>query len=427
MSESRDAELYDEAAPPVLRSNSGLRVLWASRTISVFGDSLSLVTLLLYIAGTSDQAFAVAALLLVGDFAPSLLGPLTGVISDRFDLRRIMVVCELIQAGAVVVILLALPPLAVLLALVALRATAGHIFQPASRAAVPLLVADRQLESANSAIGFGSNGMEAMGPLAAAALLPLLGVRGVLLIDVATFLVSALLLGRLPQLPAVETAADRPAVLADAVAGVRYLLTTPLIRELVLGFTAVVAFNGVDDVALVFLARDSLHARGSAVALLYGGVGLGLLAGYALLGRRAQHVSLVTLALAGFALSSLGNLLTGLAWAIAVAFAVQLIRGIGLSAIDVGVNTFLQRQAPAGMLGRAFGSLYGGIGVAAATSYLLGALLLDLTDPRTTFIVAGSGGLMATAATAAAVSRARRRSDDRPRHDDQPSSEPPTV
>jgi MFS family permease len=410
VSESRDAASDDHGAPSaVLRGTRGLRVLWASRTISVFGDSLSLVTLLLYVAGTTDQGFAVATLLLVGDFAPSLLGPLTGMLSDRFDLRRIMVSCEVVQAGAVAVISLTLPPLAVVLALVALRAIAGHILQPASRAAVPLLVPDRQLESANSAMGLGSNGMQAIGPLVAAALLPLLGVRGVLLIDVATFLVSALLLGLLPRLPAVQTPAEGSTVLADALAGVRYLLTTPLIRAVVLGFIAVVAFNGVDDVALVFVARDSLHAPGSAVALLYGAVGLGLLAGYTLLGRAAQRVSLVRLALAGYALSSVGNLLTGLSWAIGVAFAVQLVRGVGLSAIDVGVNTFLQRQVPAGMLGRAFGSLYAGIGVAAAGSYLLGALLLDLADPRTTFIIAGSGGLMATAATAAAVSRTRRR------------------
>jgi hypothetical protein len=173
--------------------------------------------------------------------------------------------------------------------------------------------------------------------LVAAALLPLFGVRGVLLVDVATFLVSAALLGLLPRLPAVESKGVRTAVFTDAIAGLRYVLTAPLIRAVVLGFTAVVAFNGVDDVALIFLVRDTLHAGGSAVALLYGAVGIGLLGGYALLRRRPQRLSLVVLAVAGFAISSLGNLLTGVAWAIAVAFAVQLLRGVGLSAIDVGV------------------------------------------------------------------------------------------
>jgi MFS family permease len=156
------------------------------------------VALLLYLAQNTGQGFAVAALLLVGDFAPSLLAPLTGGISDRFDRRRVMIGCELAQAAAVLVIAASLPSLPVLLTLVAARAVAAQIFQPASRSAIPALVPDRQLESANSALGFGSNGMEALGPLVAAALLRLIGIRGVLLVDVATFAVSALLLGFLP-------------------------------------------------------------------------------------------------------------------------------------------------------------------------------------------------------------------------------------
>jgi hypothetical protein len=47
---------------------------------------------------------------------------------------------------------------------------------------------------------------------------------------------------------------------------------------------------------------------------------------------------------AGIAISSVGNLLTGLAWAIAAAFLVQAIRGLGIAAMDIAVNTLLQRS-----------------------------------------------------------------------------------
>jgi hypothetical protein len=52
-----------------------------ARGVSFLSDSLGLVTLLLYVAGETGQALAVALLLLVGDFAPSLLGPFTGLLS----------------------------------------------------------------------------------------------------------------------------------------------------------------------------------------------------------------------------------------------------------------------------------------------------------------------------------------------------------
>ncbi len=48
------------------------------------------------------HALAVAMLVLAADFAPALLGPLTGTVSDRFDLKRVMVGCEFAQAGLMV-------------------------------------------------------------------------------------------------------------------------------------------------------------------------------------------------------------------------------------------------------------------------------------------------------------------------------------
>ncbi|HWD48188.1 MAG TPA: MFS transporter [Actinomycetota bacterium] len=393
----------------LLGANRPFRLLWSARAVSFLGDSLSLVALMLHVAETTGQAVAVAWLLLAGDFAPALLGPLTGTVADRLDRRRVMVGCELLQGALVVVIALWLPALPLLLVLVGLRAVAGQVFQPASRAAVPAVVAERDLEGANAAVGVATNGGEALGPLLAAVLLPVLEVRGVLLVDAASFLVSAALLALLPPLArAGDGDRGRPAsFLADAGAGLRYLRGQPVLRVVVAGYVAVVACTGIDDVALVFLATDTFGAGGSAVGLLLAAVGIGLLAGYALLARTGGRAPMVPLLLAGFAVSSAGNLLTGLAWAVAAAFAVQAIRGLGIAATDVAATTLVQRVAPPGLQGRVFGSLYGGIGVAAALSYLLGGLLLDRTTPRVAFVAAGAAGLLATATTALALRRAR--------------------
>src|SRR5215210_2507694 len=90
----------------LLRGNRPFRSLWCARSTSFLGDSLGLVTLLLYTANTTGQALAVALLLLVGDFAPALLGPFIGVISDRFGLKRVMVACDLVQGILVALIAL---------------------------------------------------------------------------------------------------------------------------------------------------------------------------------------------------------------------------------------------------------------------------------------------------------------------------------
>jgi MFS family permease len=392
----------------LLRENPAFRALFGARVISYSGDSLSLVALMLYVADTTGQALAVSLLLLVGDFLPSLLSPITGAISDRFGRGRIMITCELVQGAIITLIAMALPmPLPVLLALVAVRAIAGQVFLPASRAAVPALVRERDLEAANSVLGFGTNGAEAAGPLLAAALFPLVGVRGVLLADAATFLVAAVLLTavRLTTQPAPQ---HRSSLLGDAKLGLGYIWAAPAVRVIALGFFAIVAFNGIDDVALVLLAKDDLGAGDSAVGLLLAAVGIGLLFGYLLLARYGMRTSMVVLLPLGFAVSSVGNLLTGLAWAVAAAFALQTVRGLGIAAMDLAANTLLQRLVPAGMLGRVFGNLYGAIGVAAGLSYLSGGLLLDATSASTTFLLAGTGGTLAAITVARALPRALR-------------------
>ncbi|RZS43715.1 putative MFS family arabinose efflux permease [Herbihabitans rhizosphaerae] len=406
MSETTEPE--QPGALALLRARPRFRSLCVARIVSFVGDSLSLVALMLYVASSTGQALAVSVLLLVGDVAPALFSPITGAISDRFDLRKVMITCELVQGALLAIIAFTLPPLPVLLVLVALRAIAGQVFQPASRAAVPALVDDRELPTANSVIGFGTNGAEVIGPLVAAALFPFVGVSGVLLVDAASFVLSAILLCTLPTLPPNPDGDHDDSLVGQAKAGLRFIWHTRAVRVITIGFCSVVAANGIDDVALVLLAKDTFASGDSAVALLLASVGIGLIVGYALLAKYSARLSMPVLLLAGFAISSVGNLLTGLAWAVAAAFTVQAVRGLGLAAMDVASNTLLHRLVPTSMFGRVFGNLYGLIGIAAAVSYIAGGVLLDATSAPVTFVIAGAAGTLVTALTAVSLIRALR-------------------
>lgn len=388
----------------LLKENGPLRVLSTARVVSVVGDALSLVTLMVHVQSVLGKAIAVAALLLVGDFAPSLLSPLTGVISDRFDRRTVMIVCEVAQCVLLAVIALTLPPLPVLLALVGVRAVLGQVFIPASRAAVPSLVGEKDLAQANTALGLGSNSADVIGPFLAALLLPFLGTRGVLLVDALSFGLSALLLLRLPKL--VVPGETREAVFTDVKAGVSEIWRNRPLRIVFAGFCGVVACTAIDDVAVLQLTMGVFGESESVAGFVLGAVGIGLLAGYALLARGSARWSMVALLVTGFVISSAGNLFTGLAWGVASAFALQAVRGLGIAAMDVAHSTLVQRLVPADRTGRVFGNFYGGIGVAAAVSYVAGGLLIDVLGPRTILVAAGAGGVL-VALWAAAASRAR--------------------
>ena len=382
--------------------------MWLSRIVSFLGDAWALVALIIFVADRGHRGLGVALLLIAGDFTPALLSPLLGVVAGRLPVRIALVGCELGQAAAIGAIALFRPPLALVFLLVAAQSLVGAVFQAASRAVVPDLVGDADLETANALLGFGTNGLEVLGPVLAALFIAVFNPRGALALDALTFLVSAaLLLGVGGQ-----ERPERPSrtFFRDAAAGLRWMWNDGPIRIVALAFFAVVAFTAVDDIALVFLGTDTFHTSGSATGLLYAGSGLGLLVGFLLLARtgtrgrgRAQRP--VELALAGFALASAGNLLTGLAPVLAVAFLTQVVRGLGVSMIDVGSNTLIQRRAPAAIRAQVFANLAGLVGLAAGISYLLGGALIDVLSPRAVFVIAGGGGLLVTLVAASRVRR----------------------
>jgi MFS family permease len=382
--------------------------LWLSRFVSFVGDSLALVALILYVAEHTDEGFAVAGLLLAGDFAPTLLAPWTGALADRVEMRRLMISCELLQAVAVVVMAVSLRRLGIVFGLVVARSILAATIEPAARSGVSRIVADDDLETANAVLGFGTFGFEAVGAALAAALVPLIGTRGALLVDAGTFVASALVLVGLPALAAPAASGDRaenPSWHRDALDGVRDLFADPLVRTVVVGFGLFVVFIGMDDVALAFLGRNVLHSGSTGTALLYAGSGVGLFVGF-LVATRARVWTPLTLFAGGLAVSAFGNLFTGLAWATYAACAMQVVRGLGTSAVDVGVSTLLQRRVAPERLGRTFANLFGVIGLAAGTSYLAGGWLLHVASPRVVLVIAGAGGLAAAGWTAA-VARGR--------------------
>lgn len=385
----------------LLRRYPAFRALWLARVVSFLGDSLGLVALIIYMTEETGSGAAVGLLLLAGDFTPALLAPLLGVVADRTEARRTMILCELGQAGAVAAIVVLQPAIAVVLLLVAVQSLMASVFQATSRSIVGELIDDADLERANTVLGFGTHGLEAIGPLVAAGLLVFLDARDVLAFDVLTFLISPLLLLLLPR-ATVEVA--RETLFAGARVGLGAIWQHRLLRTLSLGFWSMVMFTAVDDVALPFLGTDTFASGDSGVSLLYAGGGVGVVIGFVALTR--PKAAPMTIALAGMAVSSTGNVLTGMAPAIALAIVMQTVRGVGNAWVGVGADTLVQREVPLAVRGRVFANLYGGVGLAAGISYVVGGALVDPLGPRVVLVAGGAAGL-ACAAIAAWASSSR--------------------
>jgi MFS family permease len=393
------------SAVRLLTDRAGFRNLWLALTLSYTGTGAALAALLLYAQRTQGTGVAVAAILLALAL-PRLLGPFAGTLADRTDLRRLLIACDIGQTALFAAIAL-LPPFGVIIALTALATLLTTAYAPARTAMVPNLVEHDELLSANSLIGTAFNMQVAVGPLLGAVLFAAGGASLALWVNAATFAVSALLTSRVPPAPRSEVDAKAPAgVLAETREGFQFAMTHPFTRVVVLTLMFGLIFLAMDNVALVFLVRDTLEGGAVAYGLASGAFGLGMVAGaLALLGHR--RFSPVTLYLAGLVMTGFGTLLTGLSPAIAFVIPFQGLAGAGNGVDNVANETLLQQGVPRPMLGRVFGLTGTAANVGAGVAALIGGVLLDVTSPRVVLLIAGVGGLAVTAWGISSLARAR--------------------
>jgi MFS family permease len=391
---------------------SALTRLATVALISPTGDAMATTALILHVQRTAGTGTAVAALLFA-EAAPPLLSPLTGTIADRTnDRRKLLAVCLAAQAVLVAIIAATLPPLAVIAALIFARATFEAVGAPTTSALVPAIVGDTDLQRANSILTGAREAGAVVGPPLAGLLFVFAnGPRVALFADSATFVVAAVLVLALP--PAGPRNVERAAWRTDVADGLRYMWRTPAIRAIAIGFWIVVLATAADDLILAFLGARDLHASPFAIGVLLAAASVGLLLGLPLV-RPAVRVArgLMPAAVLGMVIAAAGNVGTAIAPTIALAFAAQAVRGIGIPMLDTSVRTFIQRRTPAPLLGRTLANVYGGVSVAAALGYVYGGPLLDATSPRVAFAVVGIGGLLAAAATALLVRGASHEQDD---------------
>jgi MFS family permease len=363
--------------------------LCAARAISYTGDQIAAVALVLLIA-KDHPATAVGGLLLA-ETMPMLLSTHAGVLADRFQVRRLMIGCQLGQAVIFAAVTIWLPPYALLLVLLVLASLMGTALRSATQVALKGTVDEDELMPANALLGTALWSSVILGPAIGGALAGIAGPRLALGVDTATFLVSAASLLVLPLMPAIQAEGDDT---GGAAAAIRYGLADPVLRGLILSMGMMVAFAGVDNVALVFLVRDTLGggsaAYGSAMAVF----GIGMVLGSAVLVRYARWRS-ERLLLGSFVATAAGTAGLGLAPSLALVYPAQIVGGVA-NGVDVAAQTTLvQQRTPPAMLGRMSGAVNSAVAVGFLVAYLGGGTLVELTSPRTAFLIAAVGTLAA--------------------------------
>jgi predicted MFS family arabinose efflux permease len=409
-----------ESGGLLVRSRS-FRLYWSARTASIAGNQIARVALTVLVYRLGGGAAGISVLLLAFTL-PRLLGPLAGAIADRVDNKRLMVLCDLAQ-GVLFVVLAWVrwwPAVIVIVLAATLFSTA---YLPAGRGNIPVIVGRENLTSANALLATGSNAALALGPALAGLLLAVGGPGTALIVNAATFVLSAVLTLGIPRLRpgagdgAVGAEAEagaggragrrsgaglaglraggRPVtLLGQARLGLGEVWRNPVARAIAIMLLPGVGFASLDNAALIFLVRQAFHASAGTYAWVVTAYSVGMV-GAPLLASGRWRPGARTLLLGGEGLFGVGALATGLAPSLAAGLGAQLAAGAGNGVENIGMDTLLQESAPDERLGMVFGTVYAALYAGQIIAYALATPIIVLLGARGTFVLAGVGVLAA--------------------------------
>jgi MFS family permease len=368
-------------------------LLWLAGLISFAGDAALLIALPLHVYQLTDSTLA-TAIALAARFVPRVLfASVAGVFVDRWDRKRTMVITDIARAAVLLPILVAPDTLAVVYTVMVLHGAIGLFFAPAEGALLPKLVGKEHLVAANALNALNNNVGMLIGPAAGAVLYSQVGIGGVALVDSASYVVSAILIGLVaadarPERDPAETTGGAiwAQVASDWRAGLGVVRQNQSLRVLFASYIVAGLAEGIFlTLGLSPLVLDVLGGTPAQVGWVASAQAIGGLIAGVIIVRIGHHFTKRWLLGFGAIGIGLADLSTANAYriagpgtaAIGIAMGCMILAGPPAVAGGAATQSIIQEQTTDAYRGRVFGAFGWVISIAMLFSFAAGGILGD--------------------------------------------------
>jgi MFS family permease len=379
---------------------SAFAVLWSATVMSNIGTWMMMTGSAWLMTSLAPSPIMVSAVQAASSAPIFLFALFAGALSDLFDRRRLLLVCQILTAcsavGFAALVALDLVSAALLLVFTFVMATGAAFVAPSWQAIVPQLVPRAMLGQAIALNSMGINVARAIGPALAGLLIVTLGMAAPFIADAASFLfiIAALLWWR--TAPRVATVSSREHIPAAIVGGLRYAANSAEMKAAMGRAAGFFVFGSAPMSLLPIIARTRLGGDASAYGLLMAAVGVGAVAGASVL-PRFKGTSPSRRVVAGTVLTSVGGVALALAESLALGMAASALFGLGWIMVLATLNTAAQLALPDWVRARGlalFTMVFSGAMMVGSLAW--GATAQSFGTPFALF-VAAAGGLLTAA------------------------------
>lgn len=400
----------DSEAPPVARRPRSLwrhrdfTLMWSAHTVSQFGTQISFFVFPVIALTTLGASTAEIGLLVATESLPFLLVSLpAGVWVDRWDRRRTLIVTDLGRMAALAVVPIAFAfdflSFGLLFAAGLAVGLLTVFFDIADQAFLPSVVETEHIASGNTRLEVSRSAAELSGPGIAGLLVQAFAAPVVLVLDVISYLVSAVLLvgvrGRGRPARPEEPGEPRRKMTTEIGEGLRFVFGNPVLRSLATctGLMNLLGLGGALSALLTVFALGDLKLTPGSLGLMLTLGNAGALLGALLNGWLVRVVGLGRVLIGGALLSGLPMLLIAMAGpgttSLLLAAAIALMAA-GIAVYNVNQVSLRQAITPERLQGRMNASMRFAVWGALPVGAVLGGLLGEAVGVRPMLWVLGS-------------------------------------
>ena len=248
-----------------LRELKTFILLWGTQAFSQLGSAMTNFALVIYLYDKTGSALQ-TALLSICSYAPYVLMSIfAGALSDRWDKRRTMLVCDAIAAACTVAVFVLIRTDLLLpwhmYVLNAVNGLMNTVQQPASDVSMTLITPEKHYQRTSGMRSFSNSLVTILTPVLASAVLAFGGMEAVIFADLFTFAVAFLVLLFFIRIPQVtkEDGAEKEPLLQAAKSGLEYLRQNRLVLTLILFLAGVNLVSSMYNATLpaMILPRDN--------------------------------------------------------------------------------------------------------------------------------------------------------------------------
>lgn len=334
--------------------NRPFSFFWAGETASMIGDWLNVIALRSLVWELSASPKVMGTLGALQALPVVTLGLVAGVIADRFDRKRLMLLCNLVRF--ILIGSLALyRNLVWVLAVVFVSGLATTIFAPTKNSVIPMLVKKDEVRTANGWMQMGYTASKVIGPAFAGVLLGLFSYPIVFLLNAFSFAISAMTIQVLPDLPpTTERRTGSP--LRDLADGLRWVFAKKELAVVVLVVGLASLGSGAFNTVLVIYSATVFQLGPSGYALFLSSIGAGMVFGVVAAAKAGKRVAVTSRHIVGtITLIGVSLVLIGVAPKVPMVVGGLVVMGVLYGGANVLGLSFVHYSTPKEMMGRVFG------------------------------------------------------------------------